>query len=44
MYTYALLPATRQMVLRVRLEATGSQRPTGPEVKLVYTQAAPRSH
>jgi hypothetical protein len=44
MYTYALLPATRQMVLRVRLEANGSQRPTGPEVKLVYTQAAPRSH
>jgi hypothetical protein len=43
-YTYALLAATRQMVLRIRLEANGSQRATGPEVKLVYTQAAPRSH
>ena len=41
-YTYALLPASRQMVLRIRLEANGSQRATGPEVKLVYTQSAPR--
>jgi hypothetical protein len=41
-YTYALLPATRQMVLRVRLEANGSQRATGPEIKLVFTQ--PASH
>jgi hypothetical protein len=40
MYTYALLPATRQMVLRVRLEANESRRATGPEVKLVYTQQA----
>jgi hypothetical protein len=40
-YTYALLPATRQMVLRIRLE-NGSQRAAGPEVKLVYTQ--PASH
>ncbi len=41
-YTYALLPATRQMVLRVRLEPNGSRRATGPEVKLVYTQQASR--
>jgi hypothetical protein len=40
MYTYALLPATRQMVLRVRLEGDLGQRATGPEVKLVYTQSA----
>jgi hypothetical protein len=38
-YTYALLPATRQMVLRVRLEANTGGRP-GPEVKLVYTQSS----
>jgi hypothetical protein len=43
-YTYALLPATRQMVLRVRLEANGSQRATGPEIKLVYTQPASHSN
>jgi len=41
MYTYALLPASRQMVLRVRLVGdTG--RATGPEVKLVYSQQAPQ--
>jgi hypothetical protein len=39
MYTYALLPASRQMVLRVRLEGDGG-RATGPEVKLVYGQQA----
>jgi hypothetical protein len=39
MYTYALLPASRQMVLRVRLEGDGG-RATGPEVKLVYSQQA----
>jgi hypothetical protein len=42
-YTYALLPATRQMVLRVRLEANASRRATGPEIKLVYTQPASHS-
>jgi hypothetical protein len=39
-YTYALLPATRQMVLRVRLEANAGGRATGSEIKLVYTQPA----
>ena len=37
-YTYALLPATRQMVLRVRLEGNAGRRATGSEIKLVYTQ------
>jgi aromatic ring-opening dioxygenase catalytic subunit (LigB family) len=40
MYTYSLLPATRQMVLRVRLEGDLGQRATGPEIKLVYAQSA----
>jgi hypothetical protein len=36
-YTYTLLPATKQLVLRVRRDLTEVQRGTGPEVKLVYT-------
>jgi hypothetical protein len=40
MYTYALLPASKQMVLRIRLEGDLGQRGTGPEVKLVYNQSA----
>jgi hypothetical protein len=39
-YTYVLLPATRQMVVRVRLDANAGRRATGSEIKLVYTQPA----
>jgi hypothetical protein len=35
-YTFTLLPATRQLVLRVRLDATEGRRTEGPELKLVY--------
>ena len=35
-YTYTLLPATKQLVLRVRRDITEVQRGTGPELKLVY--------
>ena len=36
-YTYTLLPTTKQLVLRVRLDATEGQRANGPELMLVYT-------
>jgi hypothetical protein len=39
-YTYTMLPATKQLVLRARLEAAERQRAEGPELKLVY-QLAP---
>jgi hypothetical protein len=35
-YTFTLLPATKQLVLRVRLDATEGRRVEGPELKLVY--------
>ena len=38
-YTYTMLPATKQLVLRVRPEAAESQRANGPELKLVYNLA-----
>jgi hypothetical protein len=38
-YTYTLLPATKQLVLRVRLEAEERQRANAPELKLVYNLA-----
>ena len=34
--TYTLLPATKQLVLRVRRDITEERRGTGPELKLVY--------
>jgi hypothetical protein len=36
-YTYTVLPATKQMVLRVRRDVDGRQSPNAPELKLVYT-------
>jgi hypothetical protein len=43
-FTYTMLPATKQLVLRVRLEAMERQRAGGRELKLVYQLApsAPR--
>jgi hypothetical protein len=38
-YTYTLLPATQQLVLRVRRDVTEVRRGTGPELKLVYVLA-----
>jgi hypothetical protein len=39
-FTYALLPATKQMVLRIRLEGSSGQRGADPqELKLVYKLA-----
>ena len=35
-FTYTLLTATKQLVLRVRRDVTEVQRGTGPELKLVY--------
>jgi hypothetical protein len=40
MFTYALLPATRQLVLRVRLDADSGPRGGGSELKLVYKMSA----
>jgi hypothetical protein len=37
--TFTLLPATRQLVLRAKLDATEGRRVDGPELKLVYKQA-----
>jgi hypothetical protein len=34
--TFTVLPATKQLVLRVRRDVTEVQRGTGPELKLVY--------
>jgi len=36
LFTYAVLPATKQMVLRVRLEESGHPRQDVPELRLVY--------
>src|SRR5207249_8807225 len=38
-FTYTLLTATKQMVLRVRLDDTERRRVIGRELKLVYTLA-----
>ena len=37
-YTFTMLPATKQLVVRVRLDATEGRRAEGPELKLVYKQ------
>jgi hypothetical protein len=42
-YTYTLLPKTKQLVLRVRLDATEGQRANRPELMLVYTLASSES-
>jgi hypothetical protein len=42
-FTYTLLAATKQMVLRVRLDDTERRRVIGSELKLVYTPAPPAS-
>jgi hypothetical protein len=39
-YTFTMLPATKQLVLRVRLDATEGRRTEGAELKLVYKQAS----
>jgi len=36
LYTYTLLPATKQLVLRVRRDVTDGQRGSAAELKLVY--------
>jgi len=41
-YTYTLLPATKQMVLRVRLDVSDGPRGNGSELKLVYRLAPAR--
>jgi hypothetical protein len=38
-FTYSLLAATKQMVLRVRLDDTERRRAVGQELKFVYTLA-----
>jgi hypothetical protein len=38
LYTYTLLPKTMQLVIRIRLDASQTQRSGTPEVKLVYDQ------
>jgi hypothetical protein len=35
-FTYILVPATRQMALRVRMDESGRQRADVPELRLVY--------
>jgi hypothetical protein len=35
-FTYTLVPATRQMALRVRLDESGRQRADVPELRLIY--------
>lgn len=40
-YTYTLLAATKQLVLRVRLDITSGARAGGQELKLVYRLAPP---
>ena len=44
-FTYILVPATRQMALRIQLEESGRSRADVPELKLVYklTSAAPKA-
>jgi hypothetical protein len=36
-YTFTMLPATRQLVMRIRVEDSQNPRAAGPEAKLVYT-------
>jgi hypothetical protein len=43
-FTYALLAATKQMVLRVRLDDTERRRAVGSELKFVYTLAPSPPH
>jgi hypothetical protein len=38
-FTYILVPATRQMALRIRFDESGRQRPDVPELRLVYRLA-----
>jgi len=35
-FTYVLVPATRQMALRVRLDESGRKREDVPELRLIY--------
>jgi len=42
-YTYTLLPKTNQLVVRIARRSSDGQRQGEPEVRLVYTQATPRS-
>ena len=35
-FTYILVPATKQMALRIKLEDSGRQRADVPELRLVY--------
>jgi hypothetical protein len=39
-YTYTLLPASKQLVLRIHMDNTSGSRGDPPELKLVYKQAA----
>jgi hypothetical protein len=36
-YTFTLLPATKQLVIRIKLEDSQNPRAAGPEAKLAYT-------
>jgi hypothetical protein len=36
-YTFTMLPATKQLVIRIRIEDSQNPRAAGPEAKLVYT-------
>jgi hypothetical protein len=40
-FTYILVPATKQMALRIRLDDSGRPRADVPELRLVYKLAAP---
>jgi len=42
-YTFTLLAATKQLVIRIRVEDSQNPRAAGPEVKLVYTPASTTS-
>jgi hypothetical protein len=35
-FTYILVPATKQMALRIRMDESGRQRADVPELRLVY--------
>lgn len=41
-YTYTLVPRTDQMVIRIRLDATGGARAARQEITLVYNRAPAR--
>ena len=36
LFTYVLVPATKQMALRIALDQSGRQRADVPELRLVY--------